>query len=365
MHGGNHGHGSGSSGAVLRRKGARVNPNLETRSSDEATCADLLPRVSRTFALSIEALPAELATPVRTAYLLCRIVDTVEDERPLDPARRRRLFAAFDHLLLDDRADPRLFERRCAGLGETGGERTLCRRTGAVVRTFRALPHAQREAIRPHVLEMSQGMRAYAERADAAGGLRLRDVEDLERYCYFVAGTVGLLLTALFEQTVPPLGRTARRVVHTQAVHFGLGLQLVNILKDVAGDLERGDVFLPERLAADHEVPLDRLLDPALRPRALGLVRDVARLAERHLDGAKAYALAWPADTGAEVRLFCAVPLTLALATLDEIEDGRDVLRPGRAPKVSRERVFEVLQAARDGVRDDAALARLFASRGR
>ena len=45
----------------------------------------ILPAVSRTFALSIRVLPGELGRAVLTAYLLCRIADTLEDE-PVLPA---------------------------------------------------------------------------------------------------------------------------------------------------------------------------------------------------------------------------------------------------------------------------------------
>src|SRR3954468_9405794 len=42
-------------------------------------CQEILPAVSRTFALSIRLLPGELGSAVRDAYLLCRIADTIED----------------------------------------------------------------------------------------------------------------------------------------------------------------------------------------------------------------------------------------------------------------------------------------------
>ena len=51
--------------------------------SDEAYQDEILPHVSRTFALTIPQLPAALRTPVTSAYLLCRIADTIEDEPAL------------------------------------------------------------------------------------------------------------------------------------------------------------------------------------------------------------------------------------------------------------------------------------------
>ena len=66
--------------------------------------------------------------------------------------------------------------------------------------------------------------------------------EDLEKYCYHVASTVGLLSIPIiglregvsFEQAAP------------YAVQLGIALQLTNILRDVGEDARRGQVYLPE-----------------------------------------------------------------------------------------------------------------------
>src|SRR5690606_20059138 len=129
--------------------------------------------------------------------------------------------------------------------------------------------------------------------------------------------------------------------------------------KDVATDLERGDVFLPVELAQQHGVALEDLLEPAHREAGLAVVRAVCARARRHLENAERYTLAWPASKGAEVRLFCAVPLALALATIAEVEAGHDTLRAGVTPKVSRRFVAEVLGGAREAVTNDAALQKL------
>ena len=54
--------------------------------SAERFARDVLPAVSRTFALSIRMLPGALGRAVLAAYLLCRIADTLEDE-PTLPAK--------------------------------------------------------------------------------------------------------------------------------------------------------------------------------------------------------------------------------------------------------------------------------------
>ena len=53
---------------------------------DLAYQAAMLQCVSRTFALTIPQLPGALRDVVGNAYLLCRIVDTIEDEPTLSAA---------------------------------------------------------------------------------------------------------------------------------------------------------------------------------------------------------------------------------------------------------------------------------------
>lgn len=328
---------------------------------DREFCIAMLPKVSRTFALSIEALPEPLRSTVRVSYLLCRIVDTVEDDAELPWARRVSLFEEFERLVSDDAAPPEGFEAAFAGSAETA-DNELCRGAGAAFRDFRRLPRHLAEAARPHVLEMARGMREYAERWERREGLAvLRDVPDLERYCYFVAGTVGNLLTSVFVAVEEGLDEATRRGLVGRSVAFGLGLQMTNIVKDVTADRERGWCFLPASLCADHGLEPEELLDPARREEAMAVVRDVAELASRRLDEALEYTLLLPRDA-ADVRLFVLVPLALAIATLALVRRSPAVLDPA-APKVkvSRATVATVLSEARGSIADDEAIRRLCA----
>jgi phytoene synthase len=66
---------------------------------------------------------------------------------------------------------------------------------------------------------------------------RYATFEELDLYCYRVAGVVGLMLT-------PVLGSTDARAA-SHAADLGRAMQLTNILRDVKEDLERGRVYLP------------------------------------------------------------------------------------------------------------------------
>ena len=363
---------------VVRLRARPPSPPAHLSPDARAFCERLLPAVSRTFALSIQSLPDGLCEAIRVGYLLCRVVDTIEDDRRQPPATRAALFDAFDAALsaatpahrvgggVRQAAHLEALAAAC-GLGTSEHDAELVRGAGHVLAAFAALSERERRAISPHVLEMSRGMREYSLRADREGGLRMRDQADLERYCYFVAGTVGELLTELFLDACP-VPDDVRRELEARSVSFGLGLQLVNVLKDVAEDLERGDCFLPHATARAMGVPVERVLDPDARARALATVRAVSSEARRHLEQARAYTLSWPADgAGLAVRRFCAVPLALALATLREIELGDDALVAGRAPTVTRALVLRVFGdaalATREGLaegRSTALLEELF-----
>jgi farnesyl-diphosphate farnesyltransferase len=339
--------------------------------SETEFCDLALGEVSRTFALSIRRLPGELREAIRTAYLLCRMVDTVEDDRGLGATARCDLFDAFEsalsHATEGDLRPAVEFERRAIGAAVgCGWERTLCTRGELVFRAFSLLTDAQKDAISRRILQMSAGMREYAARADANGGLRIRDVADLERYCHYVAGTVGEFLTDLFAIACP-IDRIVRLELDARASRFGIGLQLVNILKDVAEDHERGDCFLPLASAEEHGVSLDDILASGAREEALALCRFLCREAREHLRAAEEYTLFWPHEgLGRDARAFCAGPLALALGTLQRVELGPETLRVRAAPSVSREFVVgvftEIDQAVQetDSRHSDAILRGVF-----
>ncbi len=61
--------------------------------------------------------------------------------------------------------------------------------------------------------------------------------EDLRKYCYRVAGVVGLIMCRVFGLTEP--------AAEVQAVLMGEAMQLTNILRDVKEDFDRGRIYLP------------------------------------------------------------------------------------------------------------------------
>lgn len=75
---------------------------------------------------------------------------------------------------------------------------------------------------------------------------RYADANELDLYCYRVAGTVGLMMA-------PLLGCDDPRAL-TAAAELGHAMQLTNILRDVGEDLARGRIYLPADSLAAYDL---------------------------------------------------------------------------------------------------------------
>ncbi|MBU4500024.1 MAG: presqualene diphosphate synthase HpnD [Gammaproteobacteria bacterium] len=71
---------------------------------------------------------------------------------------------------------------------------------------------------------------------------RYPDFKSLNLYCYRVAGVVGEVAAALFEDGRSEDDRAVRRYAH----ELGLAFQLTNIIRDVGEDARRGRIYLPQ-----------------------------------------------------------------------------------------------------------------------
>jgi 15-cis-phytoene synthase len=77
------------------------------------------------------------------------------------------------------------------------------------------------------------------------------DFSELYRYCYRVAGTVGMAMTYI-------LGVHSTQAL-VAAENLGVGMQLTNILRDVGGDLALGRIYLPQEDLVRFGCPPDHL----------------------------------------------------------------------------------------------------------
>jgi farnesyl-diphosphate farnesyltransferase len=305
----------------------------------------MLPKVSRTFAVCIRLLPTQLEHPVLVAYLLCRIADTFEDTTRLPVDERVRLLEHFREAL--DERSSNAGPLRDAFAEPQTDEELLVREADVVLGEFWTLPIEQRDAIRPWVQEMCTGMAEFVQRARSGQDLEsLTTVEELDRYCYYVAGTVGHLLTALFKIHYG-LG-DGRRLTRLQSLStsFGLGLQLTNIIKDVGDDQARGWSFVPRQLCETAGIQPEDLQKEEHGPEGRAVMLMLIEKAKGHLSDALRYSMALPRrDSG--VRQFCLTSLYFAVQTLRLAEHDDRLLDPTHKIKITRDDVFRTVRMTR------------------
>ncbi|MDX6667625.1 MAG: 15-cis-phytoene synthase [Solirubrobacteraceae bacterium] len=230
-------------------------------------------RVARTFALACRLLPRRLRRDVYLLYLVFRTLDDLVDEAAPDAVAR---IAAVEAWAQENPATP---TRETRVLADLAGRYELPR---AAFRDF------------------CRGMR------DDLDGHPIVTEEELDAYCYRVAGTVGVVMAAV-------LG--TRRDADAEAAALGMAMQRTNILRDIDEDIAHGRVYLArdtverfgspapgrrEALLRDQIARADALYDrgmagiPALRGgrRAIAaaacMYREILRQIERDGYGARA-----------------------------------------------------------------------------
>ncbi len=211
------------------------------------------------FHFALLLLPRAQRAAVDAVYAFCRAVDDAVDLAPAPEDARRALIEWHHELDRVYRGTP---------------AHPVGRALAPVVAAYR-LP-------REHFDELLLGV------AMDIGRPRYQTFDELSRYAYRVASTVGLLCLPIFGCD----GEAARRY----AVERGLSLQLTNIIRDVKPDAARDRIYLPredldafgyteeELLAGAHTPAFERLMAfecrraRASHARARALLPDPRRL---------------------------------------------------------------------------------------
>jgi len=345
----------------LQIEGSGVDPRSgenQELDHDSSWHENLLSGVSRTFALTIPQLPNGLREAVTNAYLLCRIADTIEDDPLLNPDTKDRFHSSFLRAVTTGRGAD-VFAAELAPLlapSTLAAEVELIEESPRVLQVTRGMHPRQRIAIQRCLDTMSHGM-AYFARSRTRDGLA--DVVEFERYCYFVAGVVGEMLTELFCDYSPEIDANRDRLA-PRAVSFGLGLQMTNILKDIWEDLEHGTCWLPRDVFERHGYDLTTLAPShnGNGPAFAASMHELVGIAQDHLREALAYTLAIPRnETG--IRRFLIWAVLLAVSTLGKISSN-PLFTSGTQVKVSRPRVAAIIAGSGALIRSDEGLTKLF-----
>ena len=266
----------------------------------------LLGNHARSFALTLRFLPRALREPLSLGYLLARSSDTVADAAGIPRERRLELLEELEGAL---ESESFCWEVQIAQGELSPSELEL---VDALPMLMMALErHPERSELVPLWKTILKGQRFDLQRF-TSGALALSR-EELEEYCFLVAGSVGETWTRLIGRHYPDAMLRPREEMERLGMSYGKGLQLLNILRDRAEDRELGRVYIREA-----QVP------------------EMMELAVTWLHQGTQYCLNLRPG---RIRYASELPLRLALATLNRMRATQE----SSSVKISRWEVYRIL----------------------
>jgi farnesyl-diphosphate farnesyltransferase len=208
---------------------------------------ELLRNVSRSFYLSIRALPRPLHEPVALAYLLARTTDTIADTADIDVDSRIAMLDSFAGAIQGKESGVIATELKQSFVPgqQNEAEKKLIASAETFLRELMELPANDRADIRALLGIITRGQRLDLTRW--RGGMRaLKTAAELRDYTYLVAGCVGEFWTKLCLRKAPSFTARGEAEMTELARKYGSGLQLVNILRDAGDDLRSGRCYFPD-----------------------------------------------------------------------------------------------------------------------
>ncbi len=299
-------------------------------------CWEMLPQVSRSFALCIKILPNPLNEQMMLSYLIYRILDTIEDSKA--PLRtKKKLFDQYLRLLSGRKIDEDQ-ANKCAvdfiAKLDYTYEKELLQETAIVTRAYFAQGAKARKYILKWGKVMANGMYEFQKK-------KIETFDDQNKYSYYVAGVIGHLFNDLLY-----LNRIItfklRRKLARYAVKFGLALQKVNILRDIAHDLQANRHYWPSAVLLKYGLNNENICLKEKRDEAMKVLHEQINDARDYLYAAMKYILLLP-KKALKVRMFCLIPLFMAAETYAKCIDNHDIFEGEKVVKIDRLQVHEII----------------------
>ncbi|MDI3462894.1 MAG: Squalene synthase [Nitrospira sp.] len=319
-----------------------------TTSSKHELLRDLLKQVSRLFYTTLVVVPANVRDQVSLAYLFARAADTIADTELIDRSRRQSFLNCLREQFVGDQIDwaqIRTIQQAMGPLQRDSAERTLLERLDECFRLLLTCSPDDRRRIQRVMTTLTQGMEmdlSMFPGASVSDLTALKTFDDLDRYTYHVAGCVGEFWTDLMCAHRKALANWNLQQMSGIGVRFGKGLQLTNIIKDIAHDLQKGRCYIPETMLTEVGLKPQDLLDQNNSPRLRPVLNKLVRLTVEHLDQGWFYTMAIPRYE-TRLRLACMWPILSAGESLKLVMNSPDLLNPAVRVKIPRSRVYQIM----------------------
>jgi farnesyl-diphosphate farnesyltransferase len=312
---------------AIRGKIREAVPNMKSSSQN-----DLLRATSRSFYLTLRVLPGAIRPQIGLAYLLARTADTIADTDIVPLNQRLETLQQFRERILGENSAP-LNLNDLAGKQGISSEKLLLERIGDSLAGLPTFSAEDQKLIRKVLTTIISGQeldlkRFTPQKADATGQkfmpeptqiIALETAAELDDYTYRVAGCVGEFWTKICRAHLFPQAKFENESQFMiNAVRFGKGLQLINILRDLPADLKKGRCYLPMEKLERYKLSPQVLLSPVTETKFLPLFHEYLDKAESHLQAGWEYTNALPFSQ-LRVRLACAWPILIGMKTIEKL----------------------------------------------
>ena len=309
---------------------------------------DLLKQVSRLFYTTLVVVPEDVRDQVSLAYLFARAADTIADTELIDRPRRLDFLGQLKGQFISDQiswGQIREIQRAMGPLQQDSSERVLLERLEDCFKLFQEFSPDDRRCVQRLMTTLTQGMEmdlSVFPGTSAKDLVALKTVDDLDRYTYYVAGCVGEFWTDLMCAHRRALASWNVREMSEVGVRFGKGLQLTNIVKDIAHDLQKGRCYIPETMLAEAGLKPRDLLNQENLSRFRPMLSKLVRMAVEHLDQGWLYTMSVPRYE-TRLRLSCMWPILSAGESLKLVMNSPDLLNPSVKVKIPRGKVYQII----------------------
>lgn len=230
-----------------------------------AFCETVCRQASTTFYSSFSALQLEKRKAVHAVYALCRWVDDIVDgdEEPhIEPTPDLVVATAHRQTVVDEihqGAAPSLPEeehaRRMMALVDIRQKLALAS-AGSIQPDDHPIFVALQDVFQRFPIKLNDFETVLEGMEDDLYPVAHQTWDELRSYCYKVASAVGLILIEIYGYD--------DRAARLHAVDLGIQMQLINVLRDVNEDLERGRVYLPLDILNEYNITHEDLRRPKI-----------------------------------------------------------------------------------------------------
>jgi farnesyl-diphosphate farnesyltransferase len=252
----------------------------------------------------IKELHPELLLPMSVFYLILRGLDTIEDDMTIPLDVKDPILRGFHDILEED------------GWSFNGNhakekDRDLLVEFNCVITEYAKIKPPYQKIIKDITKRMGNGMSDYCNNAEHNEN-GVDSIKDYEKYCHYVAGLVGEGCTRLFVEA--GLANPALLDRPELMESMGQFLQQTNIIRDIKEDWDEKRRFWPKEVWSKYVDNFEHLMKPEYQEAALNCNAEMINIALSRTDDCVFYLAGLKEQS---VFNFCAIPQTMAIATLD------------------------------------------------